>query len=70
MQTERAKLVNIVEMPADGEARAVALLFDNMRWVLFYSSDPADYETFDLQIGATVTMTVDTETATVTGVKH
>jgi hypothetical protein len=70
MQTERAKLVNIVEMPADGEAKTVALLFDNMRWVLFYSNDPADYDSFDMEIGSTVTMMIDDVTATVTGLKH
>jgi hypothetical protein len=72
MQMERAVLVNVVEMPVDGETKAVALLFDNMRWVLFYSSDPVDYESFDMEIGSTVTMMIDpaTATATVTGWKH
>jgi hypothetical protein len=70
MQMERAVLVNVVEMPVDGETKAVALLFDNMRWVLFYSSDPADYESFDMEIGSTVTMMIDAATATVTGWKH
>ena len=70
MHEERTKLVNVVEMPVDGETKAVALLFDNMRWVLFYSTDPADYESMDMKIGSTVTMTVDAEKSMVSRLKH
>lgn len=73
MQREETVLIGIVEMPMDDDRKALALLFDNMRWVLFYSSEPADYEPLDLKIGTTVTMTFDAdtpETATITGWKH
>lgn len=70
MLMEEAVLVNVVEMPTDGPTRAVALLFDNMRWVLFYSADPADFDSIDMEIGSKVTMMVDAESATVTGWKH
>lgn len=73
MQVEQTKLVGIVEMPMDDERKALALLFDNMRWVFFYSSEAEDYAPLDLKIGTTVTMTFDTDSpdgATLTGWKH
>jgi len=73
MQVEQTTLVGIVEMPMGDERKALALLFDNMRWVFFYSNETDDYAPLDLKIGTTVTMTFDTEspeTATIADWKH
>ena len=55
MQIEQVKLVGVVEIPLKPGRKAVALMFDNMRWMLDFSTDPAVYEKRRAEIGSTVT---------------
>jgi hypothetical protein len=49
----RATVVGVVDIELSGGRRAVALLLDNMRWVLNYS----DYSDMKKEIGSTVEFT-------------
>lgn len=55
MQIEQVKLVGVVEIPLQPGRKAVALMFDNMRWMLDFSTDPSAYEKRRAEIGTTMT---------------
>lgn len=55
MQIEQVKLVGVVEIPLQPGRKAVALMFDNMRWMLDFSTDPSIYEKRRAEIGTTMT---------------
>lgn len=55
MQIEQVKLVGVVEIPLKPGRKAVALMFDNMRWMLDFSTDPTAYEKRRAEIGSMVT---------------
>ena len=54
MRVERTKLVGVVEIPLTEGRRAVALMFDNMRWTLDFSDDRLAYEKRRAEIGSVV----------------
>lgn len=54
MRVERTKLVGVVEIPLTEGRRAVALMFDNMRWALDFSDDRLAYEKRRAEIGSVV----------------
>jgi hypothetical protein len=59
MQIEQVKLVGVVEIPLQPGRKAVALMFDNMRWMLDFSNDPSAYEKRRAEIGTTMTFIED-----------
>ncbi len=59
MQLEQVKLVGVVEIPLQPGRTAVALMFDNMRWMLDFSTDPSTYEKRRAEIGSMVTFVED-----------
>jgi hypothetical protein len=59
MQIEQVKLVGVVEIPLQPGRKAVALMFDNMRWMLDFSTDPATYQKRRAEIGSMVTFIED-----------
>ena len=54
MRVERTKLVGVVEIPLAEGRSAVALMFDNMRWMLDFSDDSLAYQKRRAEIGTVV----------------
>jgi hypothetical protein len=62
MRIEQAKLVGVVEIPLAEGRRAVALMFDNMRWTLDFSGDRLAYQKRRAEIGTVMSLVEDDET--------
>jgi len=59
MRIEQAKLVGVVEIPLAEGRRAVALMFDNMRWTLDFSDDRSAYQKRRAEIGTVMSFIED-----------